>query len=104
MVMINPLLKLFGQSPFGPLQEHMRVVVHCADKVPGLFDALCAGDEKKIHEIRDAIFALENKADKIKNELRSHLPKSYFMPVDGGVRGKRPSQHNPTIGRSQAAS
>jgi hypothetical protein len=24
--------------------------------------------------------------------------------LDGGVRGKRPGQHNPTIGRSQAAS
>ncbi len=82
MVTINPLLKLFGQSPFGPLQEHMRVVVDCADKVPGLFDALCAGDENKIGEIRDEIFALENKADQIKNELRSHLPKSLFMPVD----------------------
>jgi len=56
--------------------------VHCADKVPGLFDALCAGDEKKIREVRDEIFALENEADEIKNELRSHLPKSLFMPVD----------------------
>ncbi len=82
MVMTNPLLKLFGQSPFGPLQEHMRVVVLCADKVPGLFDALCDGDEKKIRQIRDEIFALENKADEIKNELRSHLPKTLFMPVD----------------------
>ncbi len=82
MVTTNILLKLFGQSPFGPLQVHMRVVVHCADKVPGLFDALCAGDEKKIREIRDEIFALENKADEIKNELRSHLPKTLFMPVD----------------------
>ena len=82
MVTTNPLLKLFGQSPFGPLQEHMRVVVRCADQVPGLFDALCAGDEKKILEVRDEIFALENEADEIKNELRSHLPKSLFMPVD----------------------
>lgn len=82
MVKSNPLLKLFGRSPFGPLQEHMRVVVHCADKVPDLFEALCAGDEKKIREIRDEVFALENKADEIKNELRSHLPKTLFMPVD----------------------
>jgi predicted phosphate transport protein (TIGR00153 family) len=28
------------------------------------------------------IFALENQADEIKNELRSHLPRSFFMPVD----------------------
>jgi len=82
MATTNPLLKLFGQTPFRPLQEHMRVVVRCADEVPGLFAALCEGDEKKIGEIRDEIFALENKADEIKNELRSHLPKTMFMPVD----------------------
>jgi uncharacterized protein len=82
MAPTSPLLKLFGHSPFRPLQEHMRVVVRCADLVPGLFDALCAGDEKKIRETRDEISSLENKADEIKNELRSHLPKTLFMPVD----------------------
>lgn len=82
MATTNPLLRLFGHSPFKPLQEHMRVVVACADLVPGLFDALCDGDDKKIHEIRDEVFSLENKADEIKNELRSHLPKTLFMPVD----------------------
>ena len=82
MATTNPLLRLFGQTPFKPLQEHMRVVVRCADEVPGLFAALCQGDEKRIREIRDEIFALENKADEIKNELRSHLPKTMFMPVD----------------------
>jgi predicted phosphate transport protein (TIGR00153 family) len=50
--------------------------------VPDLFEALCAGNEKKIRDIRYEIFALENKADEIKNELRSHLPKTLFMPVD----------------------
>lgn len=78
----NPLLKLFGHTPFKPLQEHMRVVVRCASEVPGLFEALCKGDNKQIKRIRDRIFALENKADAIKNELRSHLPKTMFMPVD----------------------
>jgi predicted phosphate transport protein (TIGR00153 family) len=78
----NPLLMLFGQSPFKPLQEHMRVVMRCASEVPGLFDALCAGDEEGISEIRDRVFALESEADDIKNELRSHLPKTMFMPVD----------------------
>ncbi len=82
MPMMNPFLRLFGQSPFKPLQEHMRVVVRCAAEVPGLFEALCAGDRVKIRAVRDEIFALEKSADDIKNELRSHLPKSMFMPVD----------------------
>lgn len=78
----NPLFKLFGQSPFRPLQEHMRVVLRCARQVPDLFEALCAGDGDKIHAVKEQIFELENEADDIKNELRAHLPKSLFMPVD----------------------
>ena len=32
----NTFSKLFGQSPFTALQEHMRVVVECAREVPPL--------------------------------------------------------------------
>ncbi len=78
----NPLLNLFGQSPFGPLQEHMRVVVECANQVPVLMKALCDADAPKLEATRNQIFELENSADAIKNELRAHLPKRLFMPVD----------------------
>ncbi len=82
MAMMSPLLKLFGQSPFRPLQKHMRLVVDCANEVPNLFDALFADDRAALEAVRERIFRLENQADDIKNELRSHLPKSMFMPVD----------------------
>ncbi len=82
MPISNTLMNLFGPSPFKPLQAHMRVVVQCAGHVPGLFQALCDDDREEMKKIRDEIFALENRADQIKNELRSHLPKSIFMPVD----------------------
>ena len=82
MPISNTILNLFGPSPFKPLQEHMRVVVQCASNVPDLFEALCDDDAEKMKKIRDEIFALENTADEIKNELRSHLPRSIFMPVD----------------------
>lgn len=78
----NPLMRLFGQSPFKPLQDHMRVVVECAELVPDLFKALCDNDPTKLENTRDEIFRLENAADDIKNELRAHLPKRLFMPVD----------------------
>ncbi|MFQ5973916.1 MAG: TIGR00153 family protein [Alphaproteobacteria bacterium] len=80
----NPLFRLFGQSPFKPLQEHMRLAVRCAEEVPGLFEAVCAGDQEKVEAIRDEIFSLENSADAVKNELRAHLPRSLFLPVDRG--------------------
>ncbi|MEM7222238.1 MAG: TIGR00153 family protein [Pseudomonadota bacterium] len=82
MPFTSPLGNLFGPSPFKPLQEHMRVVVRCAEQVPGLFEAIFSGDEAKLQAVKDKIFALENEADEIKNELRSHLPRTMFMPVD----------------------
>ena len=82
MAMMSPLLKMFGQSPFKPLQEHMRLAVDCANQVPGLFEAVHDADKDKVEEIRQQIYGLENHADSIKNEMRGHLPKSMFMPVD----------------------
>lgn len=82
MPVMSPLFNLFGQSPFKPLQEHMRVVVRCADEVPGLFEALHAKDFDRLEEMRERIFQCEHQADEIKNQLRAHLPKSMFMPVD----------------------
>jgi len=78
----TPFANLFGQSPFKALQRHMRVVLDCMREVPPLFEALAAGDQERVISLKDKIFELENDADTIKNELRSNLPKSLFMPVD----------------------
>ena len=78
----NTFSKLFGQSPFTALQEHMRVVLECAREVQPLIEALVAGDQALVVELKDRIFEQEAEADRIKHELRAHLPKSLFMPVD----------------------
>ena len=78
----NTFSKLFGQSPFTALQDHMRVVVECARDVQPLIEALVAGDQVRVVELKDRIFEREAEADRIKHELRAHLPKSLFMPVD----------------------
>jgi len=78
----NTFSKLFGQSPFTALQEHMRVVLECAHEVQPLIEALVAHDQELVIELKDRIFEREAEADRIKHELRAHLPKSLFMPVD----------------------
>ena len=82
MVIKNSLMQLFGPSPFKPLQEHIRVVIDCANEVPRIFEAALDHDLPKVKLIRGRINTLENEADEIKNELRAHLPKSLFLPVD----------------------
>ena len=78
----SPIASLFGRSPIRPLQEHMNTVEKCAVEVIPLFEALMEGDRDRLVAHRNTIFELEQEADDIKNKLRSHLPKSLFMPVD----------------------
>lgn len=78
----NTFSRLFGQSPFTAIQEHMRVVVECAHEVQPLFEAVATGHHARVGELKDRIFEKEAEADRIKHELRAHLPKSLFMPVD----------------------
>ena len=82
MLSTNPMAALFGKSPFKPLQQHMRCVMGCVSEVPGLFDALIARDHAQLDAQKDKIFAKENEADVIKNELRDHLPRSMLLAVD----------------------
>ncbi|MEE9356839.1 TIGR00153 family protein [Candidatus Vondammii sp. HM_W22] len=82
MLKKNPIASLMGSSPFKPMQAHMRIVRECVAEVPGLFDALIAGNQKEVAAHKERIFAKEQEADDLEHSLRTHLPKSLFMPVD----------------------
>lgn len=79
---ISPLANLFAKSPFKAIQQHMRVVLACAQEVRPLFEAVNAGDRDGIIAASERISEKEHEADRIKNELRGHLPRTLFMPVD----------------------
>lgn len=76
------ILKLFGQSPFAPLQKHMEKVASCVLKLPELFDAVKMGDSVQIERVANEISNLEHAADLIKNDIRNHLPRSLFLSID----------------------
>ncbi|MBF0620809.1 MAG: TIGR00153 family protein [Magnetococcales bacterium] len=78
----SPFPTLFGRSPFKSLRLHMHKSLECAELVPDLLSALGKENWNEINTLRNMIFDLESEADAIKNDLRSHLPKSLFMPVD----------------------
>ena len=79
--MLN-IAKLFGKSPFAPLQTHMDRVASCVGQLPTLFKALSEKDEKALQKAAEQISRLEHEADLTKNDIRNHLPKSLFLPVD----------------------
>ncbi len=76
------ILDLFAKSPFKPMQEHMNVVLRCVKEGVPLLEALCAGDEAAVRAAWERIDALEGEADRLKNDLRAHLPKRLMLPVD----------------------
>jgi predicted phosphate transport protein (TIGR00153 family) len=80
--MLGTILNLFGKSPFAPLQSHMEKVSGCVHQLLDLFEALEKKDEGKLHHIAAAIAKLEHQADLIKNDIRTHLPKSLYLPID----------------------
>lgn len=76
------ILHLFGRSPFAPLQAHMQKVSACIKKVEEMFQALSQGDQSRLQKLSEEVSDLEHAADLTKNEIRSHLPNSLFLPID----------------------
>jgi hypothetical protein len=76
------IANLFGQSPIRPMQQHMRAAVECARQILPLFEEMVAGDTAAVGERRREIDRLEHEADRIKNEIRSNLPKRMFLAVE----------------------
>ncbi len=79
--MANSILDLFASSPIRPMQDHMAKVNECASQLPAFFEALLQKDWQQAEIHRDAIRQLENEADTLKHDLRTHLPKGLFLPV-----------------------
>ena len=81
---MRTIARLFGKSPFSPLQTHMNKVASCIDKLTSLMKALPTGDTAKIEKIAKELSELEHEADLTKNDIRNHLPNSIFLPIDRG--------------------
>lgn len=82
--MLGTLFNLFGRSPFAPLQAHMEKVSQCVHLLKDLFQHLEAKDYAAVSEVANHISELEHQADITKNDIRNHLPKSLFLPIDRG--------------------
>ncbi len=73
--------RIFGASPFRPLQHHMDKAAKCAHKLPKFIRASFRQDWDKAAAAREKIILLEHAADELKRDLRLSVPKSILMPV-----------------------
>ena len=78
------IFDLFRKSPFIAINEMMKEVVECTNRIPDLYEAFINGDEEEVKRLAKEISDHEYNTDKIKDSIRQSLPNSIFMPVARG--------------------
>ncbi len=78
------IFDLFRKSPFIAINEMMKEVVECTNRIPEIYDAFINGNQEEVVRIAKEISDHEYKTDKIKDSIRQSLPHSIFMPVARG--------------------
>ncbi len=81
---MRTIFELFGKSPFEPLARHGQMVQEVVQEVTPLVEALLAQDWSEAKVVAERISRQEHAADQLKAEIRDHLPRSLFLPVDRG--------------------
>ena len=79
---MRTILSMFAKSPFKPLVNHIDIVNECVNLITPLFNSYKSNDYEEVEKIAKNISNFEHDADKIKDDIRQHLPKSIFLPVD----------------------
>ena len=79
--MNNPISALFGPSPIRPIQKHMAKAQNCIELLGDFLEATYSKEWQKAEEIQETICKTENEADTLKREIRTHLPRSLWLPV-----------------------
>lgn len=74
---------MFKDFPiFELLEKHAQLVTECIERLSLSLEAYYNKDFKNLSEIANHIFEIEKEADKIKRNIREHLPKGVILPVE----------------------
>jgi len=77
-----PIFNMFGPSPLRPLEKHIDKASLCASTLTPFFDAVIGQDWKQAETLYHKISAYEREADLLKRDLRLHLHKNLFLPIN----------------------
>ena len=78
------ITKLFGKSPFVPIQQHMDHVARCVAKGQALLDAYLVGDQASVERLAQEIDQLEEEADEIMRGVERELRGGVFLAAERG--------------------
>jgi predicted phosphate transport protein (TIGR00153 family) len=77
-----PVGNTLRRSPFEGLYLHSEKVKECIATLDDALRAYCEEDYDRFHMQTKRVIELEGEADQIKGNVRNHLPRFIFMPVD----------------------
>ena len=78
---MRSIVKVFGRSPFVPLQMHMDKVSECVHLVPEVIAAYRRADSAAVQSLCEKASRLEHEADHLKHDIRNSMPRGLFMPI-----------------------
>lgn len=78
--MLN-IARLFGKSPFAPLQSHIDKVANCIEKLSEITNKIPDISPDEIEHLVKELSKLEHEADISKNDIRNHLPRSLLLQI-----------------------
>ena len=81
---VNAMARLFGRSPFVPLQLHLEKVADCVEAAIELLSQLIEGNVSNVDSISREISKLEHNAELVKNDIRNNLPRGLFIAIQRG--------------------
>ena len=79
---MHSLNQLFGESPFLHMVDHVRKIHQCVKLIRPVAEAIVAGETEKLRALQDDMSRTEYEADQLKDEIRQHLPRRFFLPVN----------------------
>lgn len=79
------LSSMFRSSPFENVFKHAVKVAQCGPLFVRAVESYYQGDRDKFELIKEEIRDIEAEADRIKRNIRSHLPAAVLMPVEKSV-------------------
>jgi predicted phosphate transport protein (TIGR00153 family) len=82
MPMRFSFFSLFYKSPFKKLKDHADKVKECAWMFKRAVECYVEKDCEEFDQLTEDVAMLESQADWLKRNLRNHLPRGIFMPVD----------------------
>jgi predicted phosphate transport protein (TIGR00153 family) len=80
-----PLLNMFKRSPLEHAFRHAIKVAQCGPIFVRAVDSYFKGDRTTFEFLKEEIRDIEAEADRIKRNIRAHLPSGILMPFDKPV-------------------